>query len=730
MFISKMARRSIASLLCIVLCVSMCLSAFAADSTTVRLQLNTEELETSTSEQEVTMNIVTTEEVSIDSLMYTIEVPNGWNVTQPIMPTGVSGATWANNQLIWYSTSTDVTGLTNLGTVNITVPANTIAGNYNISVTGFDASTNAAYWVEQASYSTTLTITGENAGGGEDPVIPTDKYYTADLSASSSTNVKVGDEVTVDILVGGTTREFASSELYLDYNGLTYKGATANGADITAANGKVKIIDHGDTTDWTEGGNVKAYSLQFTVDEIQGTSGTASVTLNNAAFSTQENAVGSNLSPATVTVKTKTFSVTPADLTVTVPGELTANGQDMTNKVVYGEDFEFEAADKYYDYTLSAEDANGNTVTITDVSDGKWRIDNVTSNVTITVTAKNPKKFDVSIDTTENFDPIPTYGEDAATYMTDYTFTLKENEPVNSQTGASGWTYEIDEITIGGKDYTANSIGRAYTIAGKDITGDIVITTKKTEVKADEYTITVNRNDVSNNELTVSPSDKVANDGSITLTLNPVAGYTYTVTYQFGNGQVQNVTWTDGANGVKTATITNLTGNVTITASKVVDASGIDVTVSGEYLALNGKTMYLVQVTSKLDSGYVYTYGNEEMYYSNEYNNSNGAYVYLVITDAGSPLTTEDAKTEISVAQGSVAGTINYGGDVNMTGRIDANDAQLVWNMYNAKDNQDNTYSNFDTVSMEKFLYADVDKNGKVDTQDAGEIVIKVKNRQ
>jgi len=54
---------------------------------------------------------------------------------------------------------------------------------------------------------------------------------------------------------------------------------------------------------------------------------------------------------------------------------------------------------------------------------------------------------------------------------------------------------------------------------------------------------------------------------------------------------------------------------------------------------------------------------------------------------------------------------------------VDANDAQLTYNIYNAH------YDAFDeTVTMEKFLRADVNKDGNVDTTDAAAIINKILN--
>ena len=77
---------------------------------------------------------------------------------------------------------------------------------------------------------------------------------------------------------------------------------------------------------------------------------------------------------------------------------------------------------------------------------------------------------------------------------------------------------------------------------------------------------------------------------------------------------------------------------------------------------------------------------------------------------------TAEAKTVIAAVDGTKA-EIVYNGDVNQTTRVDINDAQLVWNMYNAQ------YSNFDTVNIRKFLEADMTADGKLDTADAAAII-------
>ncbi|MGM9655055.1 MAG: dockerin type I domain-containing protein [Butyricicoccaceae bacterium] len=66
---------------------------------------------------------------------------------------------------------------------------------------------------------------------------------------------------------------------------------------------------------------------------------------------------------------------------------------------------------------------------------------------------------------------------------------------------------------------------------------------------------------------------------------------------------------------------------------------------------------------------------------------------------------------------GGAAQEVVYSGDVNLTGTVDANDAQLVYNLYNV------SYDDFSIVSMEKYLRADVNGSGNVDINDAAAVI-------
>lgn len=700
MFISKLARRSIASLLCIALCMSLCLPVFAADSGSVSLQLNTNSLSTSETEQNVTLNIVTSEEVAIDSLMYTIEVPAGWSVAQPTMPSGVSGVTWANNQLVWYSSASDVTGLTNLGSTTITIPAGADAGSYEIKVTGFDASANATFWVEQASYTTTLKI--------EDAAISTDPY-TANISTSATNNTVVnGQDIEVKVNVGGTTGTFSSAEIVLGYDPayLTYKSATTSFTDTQApdyevdgANGTVTIRDYGKAITAADG----VYTVTFTAAK----GGETSVELTSAGFSTKDRAEQYDLLAATGV----------NDLDVTINHKVTVNNADA-GSVAPGGSFEctipdYDGNNNDYDITVTM---GGTTQSApTPDENGKFTISSVTGDlvITYTATAKNytvtwsdndnavdddqqvatvTHGTDIIFDVPANVDPVGTTdGYKYVVKVTETNDTTKSIEPASAQNTSGGLTYTIDSDLI---------------------EADITITITRETVAANQVTVTITGADVTasvNGEELTSPAT-VAKDSDVVLTLTPEVGYNYEV--KLGETDITSAILDDSQ-----YTIDDIAESVTVTVTRTLDTSSVNVL---EYVQLDDTVMWLVTIngngTTQIE-GKTYSYDGNNMYWSSEYQ----AYCYLVVAENLDEGTAKAAIGETLVAQAATA--VDYAMDVNISNTMDVNDAQLVWNMYSAE------YSGFTTnVNMEKFLRADVNGSKAVDTSDAAAIITAIKN--
>ena len=737
----KKVKAILAICIVICLCCNLVIPTFAANTLGISYEatLDNANIQKSDVDQSVSMTIKSSQAITLESISATITASEPLEVSaieSADSQFSLSGSVDLNNRRISWDGDDNLTqfsNVTNLIKVTFKIPANTPAGQYSVGVENLILTKDyGEKWETGATATATLTITD----GNEDPdPTPTTESYTADLGlpTGASNAVKVGNPVSVTVLVGGTTKAFASSELNLTYTGLTYTGYTAakndGQIDVAANNGAIKIIDHGESSTWSDNGTVTAYTLNFTVDSISGASGSASVTLSNAALSTDENASGQNLTSATVTNGTQTFTVTPADLTVTLPEDLTSTGID--NKVSYNGTFEFEATDKHYTYTLSAKDASGNNVTISNVSDGKWKIENVTSNIEVTVTNKVAKTYTISFSNKDHIQNQTTdsvsfeYGKEGG-----FSFVLKDNVPAST---TAGTTYAVDSIKYTGTENnvehnapdTNATTNRTYVIPTASITGDITITTSAEKVNPNQFTITLPTSTYP--ELIVDKT-VVDNGGSVVLTLDPVAGYKYTVSVNGTAISDEEWTETEATDDDKlTYTITNITENMTVTVTMEVDTSQFTVVVVNKYVAMNGKTVHLVRVSATLDSGYDCTYDGDKMYWSTGYAAA-GEYVYLVITDANTNLTEDDVKAKIGLTTEGKLNTIAYDGNVNLAdaSTIDANDAQLVWNMYQAK-----TYTEFATeatgATMEKFLRADMDKDGMVDTDDAYAIVQRIK---
>ena len=188
------------------------------------------------------------------------------------------------------------------------------------------------------------------------------------------------------------------------------------------------------------------------------------------------------------------------------------------------------------------------------------------------------------------------------------------------------------------------------------------------------------------------------------------------------------------ANG-EDCTYTKVPGRYKVTIPAAIITAGATVTINfdyaatpepaitvnvSEYLKLDGQSIFLITATGEVADGKVLAYDENPMYWSSKYGES-GAYAWLVIADGTKNL--DELKTEATAAITAVNGTkveIVYGGDVNQTKSVDINDAQLVWNMYNAEYKAD---TDFQTVNRLKYLSADMNGDRTVSVLDATAIV-------
>lgn len=505
------------------------------------------------------------------------------------------------------------------------------------------------------------------------------------VSASEDKTVTVGESAEVKINVSNsdsiiTTYNAYDLTLTYDTDKLTYNSCTA--ADALAVvkedvPGTIRVIGFGDDKNL----DTPAATLSFTA---KGT-GEAEVKITSAKVDIGSQAVGSDAPAAFLLDDTTVIKVTGYTVTL---GE----GLSGESTVAPGADYTFTAIDADdYDYVISAT-MGGETTTANDNGNGTYTIPGVTGNLVINATM-TPKSYNVTVEGTGAGDVT---AADKATYNTDYTFTVTED---------GNYTYNTT-VTVGGKTYSLGAPENGkYTIPGTDIKGDIVISVTKT-VKPSSV-VSVTKPDY------VKGNDTATKGQDYTFTVDKEEGYDYSEpTVKVGDVDVTDKV-VKKENGSYTIPGSTITGNITIEVTKTA-AVAVDVV---EYLTLNGKAMYLVTASGDFAEGQVTKYDGVSMFFSEKYN----AYAYLVISADGLETVKAEAAAKVKVAEGTAAGTVDYTGDVNGTKVIDVNDAQLTYDMYNAK------YESFDAVSMLKFLNADVNGDKKVNVTDATAIVNLIK---
>ena len=625
----------------------------------------------SDAEQEVTMYLKASKEITVNGMDLTIEqdtplVLKSIDGGEENMKMSSTHYNLMNGRVLWSTEDVEDMNLTDLLVATFTVPANTPVGTYQIGVKELLLSKNYGRTeVENgATASTTLTITDQAVG------------YTAGLT-STTKEVNVSDKVNVNVDVSHSSDTvFAAGEVKVSYDAAKLKfneeDSNLGNATVTDKAGVLTLEDYG--TDKNLGTGV--YVLAF--DAIA--NGEANVTLTSAAFVNKENAVKSDLIAATLTPAELAIKINKKTYDVTLPDIFTG-----PTTVTDGEDYTFAKADgEHYDYDNVTAKVNGTAADVIDNGDGTYTVKNITGDRIISGT-RTEKRYNVTFE--GNAASEIKDGAKTATYNKDYTFTMPT---------AERWAYSVDKITIGGKDYTGYTVKNSvYTIAGSAIDGDIVITVSKKQTIA---SVTVTGTGAG----AAAGYDTSATIGQdYILTLNPEAGYRYQVTATV-NGQQVAVE----ANG-NAYTIRNVTGDVVFTVERIVVVDGVSVS---EYLVLNGTKMWLVKNEVTLEDGKVPTYDGAQMFWSEKYK----AFCYLTIAET---LDTEAAAANVGITDGTAV-NVDYGMDVNMTGKVDASDAQLIYNMYNV------VYNGFtEEATAEKFLRADVNGDTKVNVTDAAAVI-------
>lgn len=573
---------------------------------------------------------------------------------------------------------------------------------YYVEDTGFDHGADDPIAVDIIPAGSSITVPKTETG------------YSVSMGADQQ--VAAGQQVRIPVAVASGEKGITGFNAYdmtftYDPAALTLNTTSDSAANLTVEdnNGTVRVRRYGDAVPLGE-----ALALQFTAKATA----TSTVKLTNAKFDLDANSI--NFDAPDAAISDADTVVNANNFTVTLPDAFTS---DETRLVPNGGSFTFKPVDSHYTYTFTVK--MGDTVTegLTFGANDTYTIENISGNVEVTCTGKTPKQYDVTYRIDEDVEQDVTKGPETVTYLNDYSFVV---------TPRAGCSYRVIYSVDNGDPFvhtvlavpTANDDGTlTYTIPGKEIVGGVEIWISANTESGIPVVFTGNGAE----DAASGNASSMGKNMPYYFTLNQRESCDYTVTayYQplasstaskrpatvrsLGNGKyvVEAVNYNDDLY------VYARSWNLVVKVEKV-SHSAEEVTVS-KYLELNDKTMMLITVKGTPEGGSAFTYDSNTMYKVEGYGTDR--YAWLVIVDKGQTLTQEEAAAKVAISAADNVVTITPSFDVNRTGKVDVNDAQLVYDMYNG------AYSDFTKVSVEKFLRADVNASKVVDHTDAVAIV-------
>lgn len=585
---------------------------------------------------------------------------------------------------------------------------------YKIRGTFYNA--NGMAVINNPNVAATLTV---NEQGGSIITVPkTETGYSVSMGADQQ--LVSGQRVRIPVTVASSEKNITGFNAYdmtftYDPTALTLNTKTGDAANLTVEdnNGTVRVRRYGAPLALGE-----ALALDFTAKATA----TSTVKLTNAKFDLDANSI--NFDAPDAAISDADTVVNANNFTVTLPDAFTS---DETRLVPNGGSFTFKPVDSHYTYTFTVKMGDSVTEGLTFGANDTYTIENISGNVEVTCTGKTPKQYDVEYVFFDDKDPLlekdVTKGAEKATYLEDYSVTV---------TPRAGLSYAIhyeirypngtrsDQVSL---TPVANADGTiTYTIPGSKIDGTVYFLISTDKVTG--YAVLVTGNGAE--DQAPGNGTSVPRDMPYYLKLNERENCTYKVTAYYQpidsitavNMPAKVRSLGNGTYVVDPTPYTKLSGyaptwRLVVNVEKV-SQKAEEVSVS-RYLELNDKTMMLITVKGTPEGGKAFTYDGNTMYKVNAYGTDQ--YAWLVIVDKGQTLTQEEAAAKVAISAADNVVTITLGFDVNMTGKVDVNDAQLVYDMYNG------TYSDFTKVSVEKFLRADVNATKVVDHTDAVAIV-------
>lgn len=511
----------------------------------------------------------------------------------------------------------------------------------------------------------------------------------------SNPTTAVGETALVGLYLGqnSTSQEYNTYFFQIDYDAekLTFTSATigSNGdiPDIINNNSDAGLLTIGG---YGEPRSDRFITLNFTVKAA----GEATVKLVKAQMDVRANAAKDAQTASAPDGQSGTVTILCGGFPVELPkcatgaAYVTANG-----------DYTF-TADPGYDYGFSAT-VDDKTVAITNNGDGSYTIKHVTGKLVIKAnSAPTVKTYAVTVKGDGSGDvSAPT----SATHGQNYTFTV---------TQAANYDYAV-AVTVNGLPVTctvSNSGSNAYTytIPATSVTGPVVITVKKAPQSGTTQIVLAGSGAADVWDGVTSYT--VKSGEAFTFGINHQDGFDYTVIVMVGE-KTLTLQRNEGSTSTYTIPRDYIKGGIIMVT--ITKTSQLALTVDAvEYVKYtDGSVVWLITAVpeTKLPATKSLYYGDTAMFWSEKYE----AYAWLLVGKGTAADIAAAAKSAISV-KGNSTVSVSYSGDVNGTGHIDINDAQYIYDLYNA------THSALD---MEKFLRCDVNSDREVNVEDVRMVV-------
>lgn len=523
------------------------------------------------------------------------------------------------------------------------------------------------------------------SASGEDP-----KYY---VSLGGTASAEVNKPVSVALFMhqepGDLTYNTFFFQFSYDAEKLTFTSATigSNGdiPDIINNNSDAGLLTIGG---YGEPRSDRFITLNFTVKAA----GEATVKLVKAQMDVRANTAKDAQTASVPAGQSNTVTILCGGFPVVLPDCATGAAYVTANG-----DYTF-TADPGYNYGFSAT-VNNEKVDIINNDDDSYTIKNVTGKLVISANSTpTVKTYAVTVEGDGYGDvSAPT----SAAHGQEYTFTV---------TQAANYDYAV-AVTVNGQPVTCtvSSSGSryTYTIPAASVTGPVVITVKKAPQSGTTQIVLTGSGaaDVWGDVTSYT----VKSGEAFTFGINPQDGFDYTITVMAGE---KTLTLQRNENA-STYTIPGdyIKGGIIMVS--ITKTAQLAMTVNAaEYVKLiNGNAVWLITAVpeTKLPATKSLYYGDTAMFWSEKYE----AYAWLLVDKGTAAGIAAAAKSAISV-KGNSTVSVSYGGDVNGTGHIDINDAQYVYDLYNAKHS---------ALDMEKFLRCDVNGNREVNVEDVRMVV-------